>query len=117
MQQVCRLTRTTWRDGKEHFEVEYALTSVSRSRADAARLLALWRGHWGIENRVHHVRDVTFGEDASRIRTASAPQILAAIRNVALSLFRAAGSNNIAAALRENAYQPQRLLTKLGILY
>jgi predicted transposase YbfD/YdcC len=116
VQQVCRLSRITWRNGQEQHEVEYAITSASRSRADADKLLRWWRGHWGIENRVHYIRDVTFGEDASRIRTASAPQILAATRNAVLSLLRLWGSSNIAAALRENAYQPARLLTKLGIL-
>ena len=116
VQQVCRLTRTTWRNGQELHEVEYAITSASRSKAQADKLLAWWRGHWGIENRVHYVRDVTLGEDASRIRTGSAPQILAATRNAVLSLLRCWGCSNIAAALRENAYQPARLLAKLGIL-
>jgi predicted transposase YbfD/YdcC len=115
-QQACRLTRTTWRDGQEHLEVEYAITSVSRSRADAARLLTWWRGHWGIENKIHYVRDVTLGEDASRIRTNSAPQVLAATRNAVLALLRCWQCPNIAAALRENAYQPARLLARLGIL-
>jgi hypothetical protein len=65
---------------------------------------------------VHYGRDVTFGEDASRIRTAAAPQILAATRNAILSLLRLWGRTNMAEALRENAYQPARLLAKLGIL-
>ena len=116
VQQVCRLTRVTWRNGQEQQEVEFAITSASRSQADTGRLLTWWRGHWGIENRVHYVRDVTLGEDASRIRTASAPQVLAATRNAILSLLRLWGSSNIAATLRENAYQPARLLAKLGIL-
>jgi predicted transposase YbfD/YdcC len=116
VEQVCRLTRITWRNGQEQQEVEYAITSASRSQANADKLLTWWRGHWGIENRVHYVRDVTLGEDASRIRTASAPQILAATRNAILSLLRLWGSSNIAAALRDNAYQPARLLAKLGIL-
>jgi len=111
------LTRITWRNGQEQQEVEYAITSASRSKANADQLLTWWRGHWGIENRVHYVRDVTLGEDASRIRTASAPQILAATRNAILSLLRLWGSSNIAAALRDNAYQPARLLAKLGILH
>ncbi len=89
---------------------------MSPSRANAGKLLTWWRGHWGIENRVHYVRDVTLGEDASRIRIASAPQILAATRNAILSLLRLGGCSNIAAALRDNAYQPARLLAKLGIL-
>ena len=48
----------------------------------AARLLEIWRGHWGIENRLHWVRDVVFGEDRSQVRTESAPQLLAALRNL-----------------------------------
>jgi predicted transposase YbfD/YdcC len=116
VEQVCRLTRATRRNGQEEHEVEYAITSVPRSKADAGQILAWWRGHWGIENRVHYVRDVTFGEDASRIRTASAPQVLAAMRNAVLSLLRLSGCTNIAAALRHNVYQPGSLLAKLGVI-
>ena len=79
-------------------------------------LLEWWRGHWGIENRIHGVRDVTRGEDASRIRTASAPEVLAGLRNAAISLLRLSGTTNIAEALRENLYHVRSLLTSLGIL-
>lgn len=113
--QVCRRVRTTVRNGKQTVEVDYAITSLPRSRAKAAGVMALWRGHWGIENRLHYVRDVTFGEDASRIRTGSAPQVLAACRNVAINLLRCWGCTNIAAALRQHAYQPQKLFAKLGL--
>ena len=71
LEQVCRLTRTTRRDGKWTTEIDYAVTSVPRSLAGAAELLRCWRGHWDIENRSHYVRDVTFQEDACRIRTGS----------------------------------------------
>ena len=57
--------------------------------------LALWRGHWGIEIRVHWVRDVTFDEDRSQVRTGSAPQVMAARRNLTVSLFRLAGEPRI----------------------
>lgn len=76
--------------------------------------VASWiRGHWGIENRSHWVRDVTFGEDASRVRTGNAPRIMATLRSLAISLLRHAGHDNIAAATRH--YQrdwrrPLRLL-------
>ena len=70
----------------------YAITSLSPARADAARLLALSRAHWDIENRLHWVRDVTLGEDACRVRTGSAPQVLAACRNAVLTLLRRLGS-------------------------
>lgn len=114
--QACRLTRITGRDGQEHIETEYAITSVSRSRADVAQLLTWWRGHWGIENRSHYVRDVTFGEDACRIRTKSAPENLAAMRNAVIALLRKWNCSNLAAAIRGNAWQTDRLLAKLGIL-
>jgi hypothetical protein len=95
--------------------VQYAITSVPRSAADARQLLKWWRGHWGcIENGLHWVRDVTFGEDASRIRTNSAPQVLAAVRNAAISVLRTLKTDNIAAALREHAFQVDRLFAKLG---
>jgi hypothetical protein len=114
--QVCRLERTTVRAGRETVQVDYAITSVPRSQADAGQLLAWARGHWGIENRLHWVRDMTFGEDACRIRTAGAPQVLAAIRNAAISFLRRQGVTNVAAALRENACRVTHLLAKLGIM-
>jgi hypothetical protein len=104
------------RDGQETREVEYAITSAGPEWADAAALLACWRGHWGIENRAHWVRDVTMGEDASRIRTGAAPEVMAGLRNAALTLLRLSGLTNIAEALRENLYHPRALLTKLGIM-
>ena len=113
---VCRLERITKRDGVETREVEYAITSVGPEEADAATLLGWWRGHWAIENRLHWVRDVTMGEDASRIRTGSAPQALAGLRNAAVSLLRLLGKTNIAEALRENLYHVRDLLTNLGVL-
>jgi hypothetical protein len=114
--QVCRLERVVKRDGKETREVEYAITSAGPEWADAAQLLSWWRGHWGIENRVHWVRDVTMGEDASRIRTGAAPEVMAGLRNAAISLVRLSGLTNIAEALRENLYHVRHLLTKLGIV-
>lgn len=114
--QVCRLTRTTRRSGQETTEIEYAITSVPREQAGAARLLTWWRDHWGIENRLHYVRDVVFHEDACRIRSGDAPQNLAALRNAVVSLLRLGGHANIAAALRACTWQTSRLLATLGIL-
>jgi predicted transposase YbfD/YdcC len=67
-------------------EAVYGITSLRRDAADAAALLALVRGHWGIENGLHYVRDVTLGEDACRVRTGNAPQVLAALRNAVVHL-------------------------------
>ena len=75
-----------------------------------------WRGHWGIENRLHWVRGATFREDRSRIRTGSAPEIFAALRNAAISVLRLLNVTNIAAALRHYAYCTTDLLKIVGIL-
>jgi hypothetical protein len=114
--QVCRIERWRYLRGKEEHEVSYGITSAPRDQADAAALLPYNRGHWGIENRSHYVRDVTFGEDASQIKKGHAPQILAGLRNALIAAMRAEGVKNIAAALRQNALRVPHLLTKLGIV-
>lgn len=115
--QVCEIERTvTHADGRSSRERDYAITSVPAEVGETATLAAWWRGHWGIENRSHYVRDVTMGEDASRVRTGSAPQVLAAFRNAAIGWLRLCKTENIAEALRRNAAQVPRLLKDLGIL-
>jgi hypothetical protein len=83
--QVCRIESAVTKGGETTCEVSYAITSVPRARAGAAALLGWHRGHWGIENRVHYVRDVTMGEDGNRTRVGSGPQVLAALRNAVIS--------------------------------
>lgn len=99
--QVLRIVRYTGGlDGQRTTkEVVYALTGLTRHRADAPILSTLVRGHWQIE-ALHHVRDVTFGEDASHARTATLPMTLAVIRNTVIAALRLAGATNIAAARR-----------------
>ena len=113
--QVCRGERTVIRKGKTSRDVAYAVTSLTPAAAGPKRLLSIWRGHWGIENRVHWVRDVTFDEDRCQIRSGSAPQVAAALRNTAISLLRRAGHRNIAEALRHNAARPVDALALIGI--
>ena len=95
-------------------EIQYAITNVDRARADAVGPLEWWRGHWGLENKVHWVRDETFGEDRCRVRTPSAPQVLSSVRNLAMNWLRSQKIDTIAQASRQNAWNPQPLLTKLG---
>ena len=102
LQQVCRLERQRVVKGKKQVAVSYAISSLPATDADARRLLSLSRGHWGIENRLHWVRDVTFDEDRSQVRTGAAPQVLAGLRNLVISLVRRAGHSNVAAALRRH---------------
>jgi predicted transposase YbfD/YdcC len=110
LQQVCRVERrrTISRRGQVHdsVEVTYAITSLPAARADARTLLGYLRHHWGIENKTHWVRDVTFDEDRSQTRTGAAPQVMASCRNLAIALLRRAGHTNIAAALRTYAGRP-----------
>lgn len=87
-------------------DVRYYVTSLAPQQADAKALLALTRGHWGIENRLHHVRDVTFEEDRSQMRSGAAPQTFAACRNLVISLLRRSGATNMAASLRTYAARP-----------
>ncbi len=106
--------RCEQRTGRTSTEIVYAITSLTYRQADPG-LLAVWiQGHWSIENRVHHVRDVTQHEDASRIRTGNGPQVLAALRNTATNLARLAGHENIAAAQRAAAWHPTAITDALS---
>jgi predicted transposase YbfD/YdcC len=110
--QIFRLERQTRikKTGETRGEVVFGITSLPENRADAATLLVLCRGHWSIENRSHWVRDVTFDEDRSSVRTGSIPQVMAALRNTSIGLLRIAGHTNIAAACRTHAYNAKNLL-------
>jgi predicted transposase YbfD/YdcC len=109
--QVAQLRRTVTRKGKKTVEVVYLITSDSD--AGPAALAAWVRGHWEIENKLHWVRDVTYQEDKSLVRTGNAPRVMATLRSVAISLLRLDGHSNIAAANRHHARDPQRTLTLL----
>ena len=90
-------------------ETVYGITSLPPDKADADRLLATTRQHWEIES-LHYVRDVTMGEDLCRVRTGSAPIILATLRNAGFHMLKRAGFTNIAAALRRHAAVPAEAL-------
>jgi Transposase DDE domain len=100
---------------KEEHEVVFGVTSLTPERADPAQLLALNRHHWGIENKLHYVRDMSFDEDRSRVRKKAGPHVMASLRNLAISLLRMAGAENIAAALRACGRKESRALRLLGI--
>ena len=113
--QVCCIQRTRTGKGVTSRETNYAITSLSPGKADAQRLPEIWRGHWGIENRSHYVRDVTMKEDASQVRSGSAPEVMAALRNVVIGLIRQAGGTNVAAALRHYSWKVADALALLGL--
>jgi hypothetical protein len=116
LQQVARVERrrTPVRRGQAvgptEVEVSYLITSCPAARATAAQVLQASRDHWGIENRLHWVRDVTWDEDHSQVRSGAAPEVLAACRNLAISLLRRQGCPNLAAALRTNAARPSQAI-------
>jgi predicted transposase YbfD/YdcC len=97
--------RTKWST-----ETVYAITSLAAIQARPADLARFVRGHWGIEDRLHWVRDVTYDEDRSQVRTGSGPRVMASLRNLAIAILRLAGHASIAAALRYHARQPGRPL-------
>lgn len=103
--------------GQERGEVVYGVTSLSPEQADPGRLLELVRGHWHIENKSHWVRDVTFDEDRSQVRSGNIPQLMAALRNTAIGLLRCSGYTNIAKACRHMAAKPERALALVGIKF
>ena len=113
--QVTRKTRPLRAASKGQWRTEtvYAITDLPRTRPDPTSWPRWIRGHWHIENKLHWVRDVTFGEDHSQVRTGAAPQVMATLRNLVISLHRLAGATNIAPALRHharNATRPLKLL-------
>jgi len=108
--QAIQVTRKTRRRTSRRWrtEVSYAIISLPAAQARPDQVAAWIRGHWKIENQLHWVRDVTFGEDASTARTGTGPHVMAAIRNLVISILRLAGHASIAAALRHAARDPAR---------
>lgn len=113
--QVGKVERLVEQRGKRSVEARYLVTSLPPAAAGAMTLLQARRGHWGIENRLHYVRDVSLGEDASQVRTGAAPQVLAALRNTVIGVLRQAGERNIASALRRTGWKTGAALAMLGI--
>ncbi len=103
------------KSGKERREVVFGITSLSPQKATPERLLELNRGHWSIENSLHYVRDVTFAEDLSQIRTHTAPRVIDSLKNLALSNLRINKHTTIARALRLYAANPQLTLALIGL--
>lgn len=112
--QVFRLERQRKVKGREETEVVYGITSLGEVAADAGMLLGYTRSHWGIENGLHHTRDVTLGEDRCRVRRGRAPRVLASLRNVAVYLLRHADYPSAAAATRAMVAKPELALALLN---
>ena len=96
-------------------ETVCGISSLSPERASPAQVLAYNRDHWQIENRLHHVRDMAYDEDRSQVRRGRRPHAMASLRNIAISLLRLAGAENISAATRYLGRQVERPLRLLGL--
>lgn len=102
--------RTNHKTGKVETKTVYAATSLPPEQASPAQLAELVQNHWPVE-APHHVRDVTFGKDASRVRTGTAPRTMATLRNLAIGLMRQAGWTNIAATADHCRSRTQHAIT------
>jgi predicted transposase YbfD/YdcC len=113
LDQVFRLERVVTERGKRTVEVRYGITSMPPIVADARRILAVARAEWGIENGLHHRRDVTLAEDACQVRRGNAPQVLAALNNTVIGIVSQTGERNLPAAQRAFAHAFDRMLARL----
>ncbi len=92
---------------KIEYSTRYYISNLTDSAIEFAKRI---RGYWGVENKVHYVRDVTQGEDKSRMRTTPLPQFMAIARNLAINLYRNAGFTNMAQAVRKCQYNLEHIL-------
>jgi predicted transposase YbfD/YdcC len=115
--QVVRRTQPLSGGRRWRTETVHAITSLAPHHATPAQIAVWIRGHWQIENSIHWVRDVTYGEDHSQVRTGATPQVMATLRNLAINALRLTGVTNIAAALRHHARDPIRPLQLLKIIH
>jgi hypothetical protein len=117
VQQVVRreCERLVLKTGKRSSEVTYGLVSMTPQEAGAVAIERLWRGHWTIENQQHHVRDVTFGEDAGHAAQGNTAHVLAALRNGLLMLFRSANWRSIPDALAHYGAAVSRAWALIGL--
>ena len=113
VRRICE--RQILTSGKTSRRVTHAITNLPQPETSAAVLDQVWRGHWTIESRSHYVRDVTLGEDANHMHTGHAPQVLAALRNGLLALWRRDGWTNLADAVRATAVSIPTALTFIGL--
>lgn len=98
-----------------HCVAVLGITSLTADQAAPEHLATYVRSHWGIENKIHWVRDVTFREDASRVRTDSRPRIMITLRNLAIGLIRQAGHTRIAATIRRIRNDPHLIYALMGL--
>ncbi|HEY9674875.1 MAG TPA: ISAs1 family transposase [Waterburya sp.] len=111
LKRLVKVERTGTRAGKPYEQVAYYISSLSLHAAQFAQGI---RGHWGIENRLHWVKDVVLEEDSSTIRLGNAPANLSIIRSLAIALLRSNGYSSITTAMRMIAHNLEQMFLLLG---
>jgi hypothetical protein len=112
LDQAFRLERVVTEVGKRTVAVRYGITSLPPEVASAARVIAIARAEWGIENGLHYRRDVSLAEDACQLRRGPGPQVLAALNNAVIGIVLTTGQRNLAAAQRAFSYAVDRILAR-----
>ena len=97
IKRIIETTRYVKTKKRETVEIVYHISSIAKNKADffANHI----RSHWGIENRLHWVKDVQMKEDKSRTKSGNAPENLSIMRNISINLFRLNGKDSIKLAM------------------
>jgi predicted transposase YbfD/YdcC len=111
LERLVKVERNGTRAGKPYEQVAYYISSL---RLNAAQFAQGIRGHWGIENRLHWVKDVVLEEDSSRIRLGNAPANLSIIRSLAIAILRNNGYSSITTAVRMIAHNLEQIFLLFG---
>jgi len=107
------IRKTVIKKGEKTVTIRYGMTNAPKERANAEQILEWRQNHWRIENRSHHRRDVTLGEDACQVRINKAPEVLAALNGGILALMDFLGVKNVAKQMRYYAARPKDALQLL----
>ena len=108
---LVKVERTGTRAGKPYEQIAYYISSLNLNAAQFAQGI---RGHWGIENRLHWVKDVVLEEDSSRIRQGHAPANLSIIRSLAIAILRYNGYSSITTAMRMIGHNLEQIFLLIG---
>ncbi len=108
---LVKVERQGTRAGKPYHQIAYYISSLTLNAAQFAQGV---RGHWGIENRLHWVKDVVLQEDCSRMRQGNAPANLSIIRSFVIALLRYNGYSSITTAVRMIGHNLERIFLLIG---
>ncbi len=108
---LVKVERFGTRAGKSYHQIAYYISSLNLNAAQFAQGI---RGHWGIENRLHWVKDVVLAEDSSRMRQGNAPANLSIIRSLAIAILRYNGYSSITTAIRMIAHNLEQIFLLIG---